>query len=255
MTTSRRPRARASRLPQLRGRRVGGVGVGEERRPTSTPPTPATSSGTSRSPAPRRRGARWTRPRPPSPPGATRPRPCAGAILFRAQAILDKEKDELARLLTREEGKTVKEALGEIQRIDQHPGVHRGRGPAHGRRDRAFRAARATSATPCASRWASWPASRPGTSRWPSRSGRSRPRWSAATRWSSSPPPSPRRPRPPWSPSSSAPGVPKGVLNMVLGSGGTVGNALARPRRGARRLLHRQQRGGGGDLRRGARSG
>ena len=44
------------------------------------------------------------------------PAPVRGSILFRAQAILDKEKDELARLLSREEGKTVKEALGEIQR-------------------------------------------------------------------------------------------------------------------------------------------
>ena len=44
------------------------------------------------------------------------PAPVRGAILFRAQALLDKEKDELARLVTREEGKTVKEALGEIQR-------------------------------------------------------------------------------------------------------------------------------------------
>ncbi len=44
------------------------------------------------------------------------PAPVRGAILFRAQAILDKEKEELARLVTREEGKTVKEALGEIQR-------------------------------------------------------------------------------------------------------------------------------------------
>jgi len=44
------------------------------------------------------------------------PAPVRGAILFRAQALMDKEKEDLARLLTREEGKTVKESLGEIQR-------------------------------------------------------------------------------------------------------------------------------------------
>ena len=48
--------------------------------------------------------------------GATRPRPQRGAVLFRAMAILDKEKEDLARLLTREEGKTFKESLGEVQR-------------------------------------------------------------------------------------------------------------------------------------------
>src|SRR5439155_17099774 len=44
------------------------------------------------------------------------PAPKRGAILFKAMAIMDAERDALARLLTREEGKTVKESLGEIQR-------------------------------------------------------------------------------------------------------------------------------------------
>jgi aldehyde dehydrogenase (NAD+) len=44
------------------------------------------------------------------------PAPKRGSILFRAMALLDKEKEELARLLTREEGKTFKESLGEVQR-------------------------------------------------------------------------------------------------------------------------------------------
>jgi aldehyde dehydrogenase (NAD+) len=44
------------------------------------------------------------------------PAPVRGRVLFRAMDIMDREKQELARLLTREEGKTVKEALGEIQR-------------------------------------------------------------------------------------------------------------------------------------------
>src|SRR6185295_17875858 len=44
------------------------------------------------------------------------PAPQRGAVLFRAMAILDKEKEDVARLLTREEGKTFKESLGEVQR-------------------------------------------------------------------------------------------------------------------------------------------
>ncbi len=44
------------------------------------------------------------------------PAPQRGAALFRALAILDKEKEDLARLLTREEGKTLKESMGEVQR-------------------------------------------------------------------------------------------------------------------------------------------
>jgi aldehyde dehydrogenase (NAD+) len=44
------------------------------------------------------------------------PAPLRGRILFGAWQILEREKDELARLLTREEGKTLKESLGEIGR-------------------------------------------------------------------------------------------------------------------------------------------
>ncbi len=44
------------------------------------------------------------------------PAPKRGAVLYRAMALLDQEKDAIARLLTREEGKTVGEALGEVQR-------------------------------------------------------------------------------------------------------------------------------------------
>lgn len=44
------------------------------------------------------------------------PPPVRGAMLYRAWSILDKERHELARLLAREEGKTVKEAAGEIAR-------------------------------------------------------------------------------------------------------------------------------------------
>ena len=147
------------------------------------------------------------------------PAPVRGPILFRAQAILDKEKDELARLLTREEGKTVKEALGEIQRTINILEYIAAEGRRMGGQTVPSELPQQLLLHGAPAAWASWPASRPGTSRWPSRSGRSRPRWSAATPWSSSRPPSPPPPRPPSSPSSSAPGCPKGVLNMVLGSG------------------------------------
>jgi aldehyde dehydrogenase (NAD+) len=44
------------------------------------------------------------------------PAPARGRILYKAWMLMDQEKEELARRLTREEGKTYKEALGEIQR-------------------------------------------------------------------------------------------------------------------------------------------
>ena len=44
------------------------------------------------------------------------PAPQRGSMLYRAWQILQREKDELARTLSREEGKTVKESAGEIQR-------------------------------------------------------------------------------------------------------------------------------------------
>jgi aldehyde dehydrogenase (NAD+) len=44
------------------------------------------------------------------------PAPVRGRILFRAWQIMEQEKEPLARLLTREEGKTVKESMGEILR-------------------------------------------------------------------------------------------------------------------------------------------
>lgn len=44
------------------------------------------------------------------------PAPARGKIVMRAARLLEEQKDEVARLLTREEGKTVAESLGEIQR-------------------------------------------------------------------------------------------------------------------------------------------
>lgn len=44
------------------------------------------------------------------------PAPARGNILFRAAHAMEEQKNELARLLTREEGKALKDALGEVQR-------------------------------------------------------------------------------------------------------------------------------------------
>jgi len=44
------------------------------------------------------------------------PAPERGKILFRAVRIMEDEKEELARLLTREEGKALKDSRGEVQR-------------------------------------------------------------------------------------------------------------------------------------------
>ncbi len=44
------------------------------------------------------------------------PAPARGKILFKATRIMEAQKEELARLLTREEGKALKDSLGEVQR-------------------------------------------------------------------------------------------------------------------------------------------
>jgi alpha-ketoglutaric semialdehyde dehydrogenase len=44
------------------------------------------------------------------------PAPARGNVLFRAARLMEEQKDALARLLTREEGKALKDALGEVQR-------------------------------------------------------------------------------------------------------------------------------------------
>jgi aldehyde dehydrogenase (NAD+) len=44
------------------------------------------------------------------------PAPARGKTLFNAARLMQEKKEELARLLTREEGKTLKDSLGEVQR-------------------------------------------------------------------------------------------------------------------------------------------
>ena len=81
-----------------------------------TRPTPTRCSGPSPArppPTPRRR---WPPRRRRSPPGRRRPASARGAVLFRAAELLDERLDDLARTLTREEGKTLAEAKGEVLR-------------------------------------------------------------------------------------------------------------------------------------------
>jgi acyl-CoA reductase-like NAD-dependent aldehyde dehydrogenase len=44
------------------------------------------------------------------------PAPSRGKILFKAVRLMEEQKEDLARLLTREEGKSLKDSLGEVQR-------------------------------------------------------------------------------------------------------------------------------------------
>lgn len=44
------------------------------------------------------------------------PAPVRGRVLSRATQLMEQQKEELARLLTREEGKTLKDSLGEVQK-------------------------------------------------------------------------------------------------------------------------------------------
>jgi aldehyde dehydrogenase (NAD+) len=44
------------------------------------------------------------------------PAPARGRVIARAAALMEQQKEELARLLTREEGKTFKDSLGEVQK-------------------------------------------------------------------------------------------------------------------------------------------
>ena len=62
------------------------------------------------------------------------PAPKRGEILYRAANILESRADQVAREMTREEGKTLPEARGEVGRADQHPALLRRRRRAARRR-------------------------------------------------------------------------------------------------------------------------
>ena len=66
--------------------------------------------------------------------------PARGNILFKAADILDQRFDQVAADMTREEGKTLPEAKGEVRRVDQHPALLRRRRLAHAGHAGALRA-------------------------------------------------------------------------------------------------------------------
>jgi aldehyde dehydrogenase (NAD+) len=153
------------------------------------------------------------------------PAPVRGAILFRAQALLDKERDELARLLSREEGKTVKEAMGEIQRsiniLEYTAAEGRRIGghtvPSELPSNFCYTVRQPVGVVACITPW-NFPVAIPIWKIAPALVSGNTVIFKPAT----------------LTPATATAvvsiferaGVPKGVLNLVLGSGGTVGNAL-----------------------------
>ena len=153
------------------------------------------------------------------------PAPVRGRILFRAMDLLDAEKQELARLVTREEGKTVKEALGEIQRtiniLEYIAAEGRRMGgqtvPSELRSNFCYTIRQPLGVVACITPW-NFPVAIPVWKIAPALLAGNTVVFKPAT----------------LTPETSSAvvsiferaGVPAGVLNMVLGSGGTVGNAL-----------------------------
>jgi aldehyde dehydrogenase (NAD+) len=153
------------------------------------------------------------------------PPPKRGAILFKAMALMDAEKDALARLLTREEGKTVKESLGEIQRtiniLEYTAAEGRRLGgqtiPSELPSNFCYTVRQPLGVVVCVTPW-NFPVAIPVWKMAPALVSGNTVVFKPAT----------------LTPETSGAvvsiferaGVPKGVLNMVLGSGGTVGNAL-----------------------------
>jgi aldehyde dehydrogenase (NAD+) len=153
------------------------------------------------------------------------PAPLRGRILFRAWQIMDQEKEQLARLLTREEGKTVKESLGEILRTINVLEYAAAEGrrlagetlPSELPRNFAYTLRQPLGVVACITPW-NFPVAIPC--------------WKIA-------PALVTGNTVVFKPASLTPetaaavvsiferaGLPKGVLNLVLGSGGTVGNAI-----------------------------
>jgi aldehyde dehydrogenase (NAD+) len=153
------------------------------------------------------------------------PAPKRGAILFKAMALMDAEKEALARLLTREEGKTVKESLGEIQRtiniLEYTAAEGRRLGgqtiPSELPSNFCYTVRQPLGVVVCVTPW-NFPVAIPVWKMAPALVSGNTVVFKPAT----------------LTPETSGAvvsiferaGVPKGVLNMVLGSGGTVGNAL-----------------------------
>jgi aldehyde dehydrogenase (NAD+) len=153
------------------------------------------------------------------------PAPVRGRILFNVWTLMDKEKEELARLLTREEGKTVKESLGEILRtiniLEYIAAEGRRIGgqtvPSELPRNFCYTVRHPLGVVACITPW-NFPVAIPVWKMAPALVSGNTVVFKPAT----------------LTPETASAvvsiferaGVPKGVLNMVLGSGGTVGNAL-----------------------------
>ena len=153
------------------------------------------------------------------------PAPVRGRILFSAWQLLDKEKHELARLLTREEGKTVKESMGEILRainvLEFIAAEGRRLGgdvlPSELPRNFCYTVRHPLGVVACITPW-NFPVAIPVWKIAPALVSGNTVVFKPAT----------------LTPETGCAvvsiferaGLPKGVLNMVLGSGGTVGNAL-----------------------------
>jgi aldehyde dehydrogenase (NAD+) len=153
------------------------------------------------------------------------PAPLRGAILFKALALLDAEKQAMACLLTREEGKTVKESLGEIQRTLNILEYTAGEGrrlsgetvPSELPRNFCYTVRHPLGVVACITPW-NFPAAIPVWKIAPALVCGNTVVFKPAT----------------LTPETASAlvsiferaGLPPGVLNMVLGSGGTVGNAL-----------------------------
>ena len=153
------------------------------------------------------------------------PPPVRGRILFQVQALMEREKDGLARLLTREEGKTVKESMGEIQRtiniLEYTAAEGRRMGgrtvPSELPHNFCYTLRQPLGVVACITPW-NFPVAIPVWKIAPALVAGNTVVFKPAT----------------LTPETASAivslferaGLPKGALNMVLGSGGTVGNAL-----------------------------
>jgi acyl-CoA reductase-like NAD-dependent aldehyde dehydrogenase len=153
------------------------------------------------------------------------PAPVRGAILFKALALLDAERELVARLLTREEGKVLGESLGEVQKsinvLEFIAGEGRRIGgdvvPSELARNFCYTVRGPLGVVACITPW-NFPVAIPVWKIAPALVSGNTVVFKPAT----------------LTPATAGAivsiferaGVPKGVLNMVLGSGGTIGNAL-----------------------------
>jgi acyl-CoA reductase-like NAD-dependent aldehyde dehydrogenase len=153
------------------------------------------------------------------------PPPVRGRILFEAWRIMEAEQEQLARGLTREEGKTVKEALGEIKRTVNVLEYMAGEGrrmpgetlPSELARNFCYTVRQPLGVVACITPW-NFPICIPVWKIAPALVAGNTVVFKPAT----------------LTPETACAmveiferaGLPKGVLNMVIGSGNTVGNAL-----------------------------